>query len=54
MHEILDHLGSDAVVLDLGSGGGSFRADGYEFRCVRVDLLRPQKAPARFVQADAW
>jgi SAM-dependent methyltransferase len=51
MHEILNALGPDASVLDLGCGGGSFQAAGCGFRTVSVD--RDWKPGARFVQADA-
>jgi SAM-dependent methyltransferase len=37
MYEILDSLPDDALVLDLGSGGGSFRAEDYKFRTILVD-----------------
>ena len=51
MREILSHLPAEAVVLDLGSSGGSFDADSYPFSTVRVDLRAIQGD--RFVQADA-
>lgn len=52
MHELLHSLPPGAWVLDLGCGGGSFRAAG-ACRIVRVDLERPSSAPSNFVQADA-
>lgn len=51
MHEILNHLGPEARVLDLGSRGGSFDAAAYPFQTVRVDLEATRAAA--FVQADA-
>lgn len=53
MHEILEHLHHDARVLDLGSRDGSFLAEGYPFRTVRVDLNRTASRINAFVQADA-
>jgi SAM-dependent methyltransferase len=38
MYEILDNLPAEAVVLDLCSGGGSFRHEEYAFTTVHVDL----------------
>lgn len=38
MHEILAGLGHCSVVLDLGSGGGSFDGEGLPMRVVRADL----------------
>jgi hypothetical protein len=37
MHEILDRLASDAVVLDLGSRQGSFARERTAARVVRLD-----------------
>jgi SAM-dependent methyltransferase len=53
MYEILDHLPEDAVVLDVGCREGSFRAEGYAFQVVRVDLNPPREPGPSFVQADA-
>jgi SAM-dependent methyltransferase len=52
MYEILDHLPDNALVLDVGCGEGSFRADAYKFRTVRVDLTPPRTTHPSFVQAD--
>lgn len=53
MHEILDILPDSAIVLDLGSAGGSFDAGRIRGKVVRVDLEACDQAPERFVQADA-
>jgi SAM-dependent methyltransferase len=53
VYEILDHLPHDACVLDLGCGEGSFHADAYKFRTVRVDVDVPDIANQLLVQADA-
>jgi SAM-dependent methyltransferase len=53
MYEILDHLPDRALVLDIGCGEGSFPAEGYKFRTVRVDLNPPHTGGACFIQADA-
>jgi len=54
MHEILDHLPAEALVLDLGCGGGSFDASAFPFLTVHVDLKAPGAAGvAMFAQADA-
>lgn len=37
MYEVLDSLSDDALVLDLGSGSGSFRAEDYRFTTILVD-----------------
>ena len=52
MHELLQSLPPGTWVLDLGCGGGSFRAAG-ACRIVRVDLERAASALSNFVQADA-
>ncbi len=53
MYEILDHLPAEAVVLDLGSGGGSFRHEEYSFTTVHVDLkFEHLSAGHRAVQAQ--
>src|ERR1700694_1194056 len=54
MHEILRHLPEGAVVLDVGSRGGSFDASMYPVNTIRLDLEMPdQGARADFIQADA-
>src|SRR5579863_3627670 len=53
MHEILSGLPPGSIVLDLGSGPGSFDAAWVAGRVVRVDLERCEKPPALFIQADA-
>lgn len=53
MHEILDDLSDDAFVLDIGCGEGSFRAERYEFKTIRADLIAPKTCSPLFVQADA-
>ena len=53
MHEILDHLNETAIVLDMGSGPGSFPDDATRALVFRVDLRRPGKPPQRFTLADA-
>jgi len=53
MHEILRHLPEGARVLDVGSRGGSFRADQYPGRTIRLDLDAHQTGAVDFVQADA-
>jgi SAM-dependent methyltransferase len=50
MHEILERLPAGALVLDLGSGGGSFDAAAYRCRTVRVDA---EPAAGLSSQADA-
>ncbi|HTS46389.1 MAG TPA: class I SAM-dependent methyltransferase, partial [Bryobacteraceae bacterium] len=52
MHELLRSLPPGAWVLDLGCGGGSFRAAG-ACRIVHVDLEPPSSSLPNFVQADA-
>lgn len=53
MHEILDHLDENALVLDIGSGPGSFADSATRARTFHVDLLHPERAPGRFAIADA-
>lgn len=54
MYEILDALPRGAVVLDLGSGRGSFAAVDYAFTTVHVDLHRDQfDSAANAAQASA-
>jgi SAM-dependent methyltransferase len=53
MYEILDHLGEDAIVLDMGSGPGSFPDSATRARVIRVDLFRPDTIPSKFALADA-
>ncbi len=54
MHEILRHLAESSIVLDLGSGRGSFDADSHSFMTVRTDLEAPEGSPpGNFVEADA-
>jgi hypothetical protein len=53
MHEILSGLPRASLVLDLGSGRGSFDAVWVAGKVVRVDLDRCQNPPESFVQADA-
>src|SRR5512145_2653493 len=53
MHEILDHLDENALVLDIGSGPGSFPESATRARTFRVDVARPGKPPQRFAIADA-
>ena len=53
MHEILDHLDDTALVLDIGSGPGSFPDNATRARVYRVDLDQPGRPPQRFAQADA-
>jgi SAM-dependent methyltransferase len=53
VYEIIDHLPRNACVLDIGSRDGSFRAENYAFRTVRVDLNVPRRSNVLFVQADA-
>jgi SAM-dependent methyltransferase len=51
MHELLQPLPDDAVVLDLGCGKGTFDSAGLHFRIVGVDLEPLQTSD--FVQAEA-
>jgi SAM-dependent methyltransferase len=53
VHEILERLPAGARVLDLGSREGSFADGAYPVHAVRLDIGAPQRAPSRFVQADA-
>jgi SAM-dependent methyltransferase len=50
VHEFLDVLPQGGRVLDLGCAGGSFAAE--QRKIIRVDLERPDTAPANFVLAD--
>jgi SAM-dependent methyltransferase len=53
VHELLQDLPDEALVLDLGCGAGSFDADGSRYTVVRVDL-EPKAIPGpNFAQADA-
>lgn len=54
MHEILRSLSPHSLVLDLGSGRGSFDPTDYSIRTVRVDReIRPPHISGCFLQADA-
>lgn len=53
VYEILERLPEGARVLDLGSREGSFADGAYPVRVVRLDIGAPQRAPSKFVQADA-
>ncbi len=53
VYEILETLREGARVLDLGSREGSFPDGVYPVRAVRLDVGKPVRAPAAFVQADA-
>ena len=53
MNELLDTLRPGAAILDIGSGPGSFDADGSPFAVVRTDLERQPRGTPNFVQADA-
>ncbi len=53
MEEILEHLPEGARLLDLGSRGGSFPAEAYLFRTVRVDIAEVLGTNGRQVRADA-
>lgn len=53
MIEILRTLPSGALVLDLGSEGGSFPDSASKALAIRADLWLPPHKPERFVQADA-
>ena len=53
MHEILSRLPPESIVLDLGSGPGSFDAACVAGRVVRIDLERCEKPAGPFAQADA-
>lgn len=54
MHEILDHLPPDALVLDLGCYLGSFDSAEYPFTTIRTDLSPQSGGPCtNLVQADA-
>jgi len=53
VEEILDHLPEGARVLDLGSRDGSFPADAYRLRTVRVDISEALGTNGRLVRADA-
>ena len=53
MHEILSALPPQSIVLDLGSGAGSFDGACLRGKVVRVDLERPANPSGSFVQADA-
>lgn len=53
MHEILDHLAANALVLDIGSGPGSFPATATRARTIRVDLNPGPSHIPNFAIADA-
>ncbi|MBZ5612167.1 MAG: class I SAM-dependent methyltransferase [Acidobacteriia bacterium] len=53
MNELLEALPPDALVLDLGCAGGSFRASGKSLTVVRIDLEAAKPAMPNFAQADA-
>jgi SAM-dependent methyltransferase len=53
MNELLCTLPRGAVILDIGSGRGSFEATGSSFTVVRADLERQTPQTPNFVQADA-
>jgi len=53
MNELLDTLRPGAAILDIGSGPGSFDAEGSPFAVVRTDLERQPRGTPNFVQADA-
>jgi methyltransferase family protein len=54
MHEILKNLPPDSLVLDLGSGQGSFAPEATAATAVRLDRQAPKNAgTALFVQGDA-
>ncbi len=53
MYEILSRLDERAIVLDLGSGAGSFPASATRARVLRLDAERPAAPPANFVLAGA-
>jgi len=53
MHEIIAALEANSLVLDLGSGPGSFPDDPAAYRAIRFDLKLPPNPPPNFVQGDA-
>lgn len=53
MDEILRRLPAGSLVLDLGSRQGSFAAEAYPVRAVRLDRERVGEPSGLFVQADA-
>jgi len=53
MHEILTQLPPGALVLDLGSGRGSFDTVQFPLQVVLADLVPPPQAPASFVACSA-
>jgi SAM-dependent methyltransferase len=53
MREILAGLPAASLVLDLGSGGGSFDAAPFPFTVVRADIEAPGVCPNNFVMCSA-
>ncbi len=53
MHEILENLAPGQLVLDIGSGRGSFDSAMGPFIAIRTDLDRPAGQAPNFAQADA-
>lgn len=53
MDQLLRTLPRGAVILDIGSGRGSFEVSGGSFTLVRADLEREAPQAPNFVQADA-
>lgn len=53
MHEILENFGSGQLILDLGSGAGSFPSSFGPFTAIRADLDYPPSPAENFAQADA-
>ena len=53
MQEILGTLPVGSLVLDLGSGRGSFDASQFDLQVIRADLEVPNVPPARFAACSA-
>jgi len=53
LHEILQQLSPGSLVLDLGSGSGSFDGSGLALTVVRADLDEPRSRPSNFVACSA-
>jgi SAM-dependent methyltransferase len=53
MREILDGLPAESLVLDIGSGSGSFDASPFPFTVVRADIEAPSMRPGNFVMCSA-
>ncbi len=53
MHELLRALAPGAIVLDIGSGRGSFETQDSSFTVIRTDLARQIAGTRNFVQSDA-